>query len=367
MGSAGIYVCALAWTMLVHTKDVVLRGGMGLGYAIFLTEKQLYIGGNQEEIHDRPFCLPVIVVQPIKLDMDHTTIQRLLRLMLMLSSNVDYTTPELANNLNITPRTAFRYIRSFKDSGFVLQKRNGNVHKLLRMPVRNIDLSELIHLSPEEAHILHTLLMSLSGDSQVLINLEQKLTALFDATSITEIIGNRTAAENLMRLRDAIDDKTQVILKDYESGHTMTVSDRLVEPYGFSTNYCDVYAYEVTSGTNKIFKVSRIGYVQPTCIDWENEAQHEIIDPDCFRMNGKECIPVTLKMTLKAKNLLIEEYPLASRDLTFEEGYWWLRTSVKDLAGVGRFVIGLADQVEVINSPKLEGYIQIFTKQHLST
>ena len=44
MGSAGIYVCALAWTMLVHTKDVVLRGGMGLGYAIFLTEKQLYIG-----------------------------------------------------------------------------------------------------------------------------------------------------------------------------------------------------------------------------------------------------------------------------------------------------------------------------------
>ena len=67
MGSAGIYVCALAWTMLVHTKDVVLRGGMGLGYAFFLTEKQLYIGGNQEEIHDRPFCLPVHAVQPTML------------------------------------------------------------------------------------------------------------------------------------------------------------------------------------------------------------------------------------------------------------------------------------------------------------
>ena len=284
----------------------------------------------------------------------------------MLSSNVDYTTPELANNLNITTRSTFRYIRSFKDSGFVIQKRRGNVHKLLRMPVRNIDLSELIHLSLEEAHILHTLLMSLSGDSQVLINLEQKLTALFDATSITEIIGNKTAAENLMRLRDAIDDKTQVILKEYESGHTMTVSDRLVEPYGFSTNYCDVYAYEVTTGTNKIFKVSRIGYVMPTTTEWENEVQHEIIEPDCFRMNGKERIHITLRLSLKAKNLLVEEYPLASRDLFFKDGFWVLDTTVKDLAGVGRFVIGLADQIKVIDSPELTSYIQNFARNHLN-
>lgn len=49
---------------------------------------------------------------------------------------------------------------------------------------------------------------------------------------------------------------------------------------------------------------------------------------------------VTLKMTLKAKNLLIEEYPLASTDVTFEDGNWWLKTTVKDLAGVGRFPLG---------------------------
>jgi predicted DNA-binding transcriptional regulator YafY len=283
----------------------------------------------------------------------------------MLSSNVDYTTNELASNLEITERSAFRYIRTFKDSGFTIQKRGCNVHKLMKMPVRQIELSELIHLSPEEAHILHTLLMSISGDSQVLVNLEKKLIALFDATSVTEIIGNKTAAENLMRLREAMDDKTQVMLKDYESGNTMTVSDRLVEPYGFSTNYCDVYAFEIATGLNKTFKVSRIGYVMPQQTDWEHEDQHEVIEPDCFRMNGKENIPVTLKMTMKAKNLLVEEFPLASRDLTFEEGFWWLRTTVKDLAGVGRFVIGLADQIEIINSPELVGHIKLFLESNL--
>jgi predicted DNA-binding transcriptional regulator YafY len=285
--------------------------------------------------------------------------------MLMLTSNVDYTTNELSRILEITERSTFRYLRTFKDTGFVIEKRNGNIPKLMKMPIKKIKLSDLIHLSPEEAHILHTLLMSLSGDSQVLINLEQKLAALFDATSITEIIGNRTAAENLMRLREAMDDMTQVILKDYESGHTMTVSDRLVEPYGFSTNYCDVYAFEVATGLNKIFKVSRIGYVQPLQTEWEHEDMHEVIEPDCFRMNGKECIPVTLKMTLKAKNLLVEEYPLASRDLTFEDGFWWLRTTVKDLAGVGRFVIGLADQIEIINTPSLVHHTKEFAQNHI--
>ena len=92
---------------------------------------------------------------------------------------------------------------------------------------------------------------------------------------------------------------------------------------------------------------------------------HEDITQDCFRMNGKEKIPVTLKMTLKAKNLLVEEYPLASRDLSFEDGYWWLRTTVKDLAGVGRFAIGLADQIEIVDSPTLEEYIAGFTLNHL--
>lgn len=285
--------------------------------------------------------------------------------MLMLSSNVDYTTNELASNLDITERSTFRYIRSFKDSGFAIQKRGCNVHKLIKMPIRQINLSDLIHLSSEEAHILHTLLMSISGDSQVLVNLEKKLTALFDATSVTEIIGNKTAAENLMRLREAMDEKTQVILKDYESGHTMTVSDRLVEPYGFSTNCCDVYAFEVATGINKIFKVSRIGFVMPLQTEWEHEDMHEMIEPDCFRMTGKVRIPVTLKMTLKAKNLLIEEYPLASRDLTFEDGFWWLRTTVKDLAGVGRFTMGLADQIEVVDSPELYDHIMDFTMRNL--
>lgn len=284
----------------------------------------------------------------------------------MLSSNVDYTTPELADLLEITERSIYRYIRSFKDNGFVLEKRNPNIHKLLKMPLDEIKLDELIQISSEEAFILHTLLLSITGGSQIHINLEQKLAALFDATSITEIIGKKTAAENVRILKKAIDEKECVELIDYESGHTMKVSDRIVEPYGFSTNYADVYAYEPASGKCKTFKITRIGWVRPIGAEWEFEEKHEVIDPDCFRMNGKESIPVTLRMTLMAKNLLIEEYPLSMRDISYKDGCWLLNTVVKDLAGVGRFFLGLSDQIEIIDSPKLESYIKRRVRKDLA-
>lgn len=198
-------------------------------------------------------------------------------------------------------------------------------------------------------------------------NLERKLSALFDATSVTEIIVNKVAGENIMHLSRAMNGKKQATLVDYESGNTMSISDRLVEPIKFSTNYTDVYAYEVSTGITKIFKISRIGKVEVSLTDWQHEDRHETIQTDCFRMTGKEDIPVTLKMTLKAKNLLIEEYPLSLKDILHEGGDWYLKTSVKDLAGIGRFYLGLSDQISIVDSPELVEYVKRHVRKNLSS
>lgn len=294
--------------------------------------------------------------------MDHGRIVRLLKLMELLSSNVDYTIQELMDRLETSRRSVFRYIDSLKVAGFTMKKKGTSVHKLLTNSCHKIELSQLIHLSDEEAYLLHNLIGALTSDCQVAINLEKKLTALFDATSVTEIIGNKVAGESIMRLRQAIDEKKQVTLIGYESGNTMSISDRLVEPIKFSTNYTDVYAYEVATGITKVFKISRIQNVSVSLKDWQYEDRHENIEADCFRMTGKEDIPVTLRMTLKAKNLLIEEYPLAAQYVSFDRGSWWFRGNIKDLAGVGRFVIGLADQIQVVDSAALSRHIENFIR-----
>ena len=297
--------------------------------------------------------------------MDHGRILRLLNLMKLLSSNVDYTIRELMDRLAISRRSIFRYLDTLRIAGFAVAKKGTNIHKLLSMPKEGINLSNLIHFSEEEAYLLHNLIGALTSDCQVAINLENKLAALFDATSVTEIIGNKITGENIMRLRQAIDKKKQVTLVRYESGNTMSISDRLIEPIKFSSNYRDVYAYEVSTGITKVFKISRIGLVDVSLADWQHEDKHEKIETDCFRMAGKEDIPVTLKMTLKAKNLLIEEYPLASKYVSYDGQSWWFKGNVKDLAGVGRFVIGLADQMDIIDSPALVNYLKIFTERNL--
>ena len=82
-------------------------------------------------------------------------------------------------------------------------------------------------------------------------------------------------------------------------------------------------------------------------------------------MSGYEQTPVKLELSLMAKNLLLEEYPLAQKDLKEIDGKWILETMVSDMAGVGRFVIGLADEIEVIDSPALRDYIRQFVTQNL--
>ena len=298
--------------------------------------------------------------------MEHASIYRIFRMLEMLGSNVDYTTPELTERLDVCERSTFRYIETLKLAGCTIIKKGKNIHKLVKIPSEGIKLEELVLISSEEAYLIHRMLRSIAGECPLVYNFELKLAAIFDAISITEIVGNKSASENIKELKKAINNHERVVLMNYESGHTMQISNRDVEPYAFSTNYADVYAYEIATGQNKIFKVCRIGWVKPTCHAWEYEDKHEVISPDCFRMNGKESTPVTLKMTLMAKNLLIEEYPLSARYLTYEDGYWWLRTDVKSMAGVGRFYLGLSDQIEILNSPELVSYVSEHVKKNLN-
>ncbi|MBO5980745.1 MAG: hypothetical protein J6Q12_10005, partial [Bacteroidales bacterium] len=74
---------------------------------------------------------------------------------------------------------------------------------------------------------------------------------------------------------------------------------------------------------------------------------------------------VKMVLSLRAKNLLIEEYPLAAKDIKEENGKWVFKSEVYDLAGVGRFVLGLAGEVSIINSPDLEAYVRSYAKEHI--
>jgi predicted DNA-binding transcriptional regulator YafY len=285
--------------------------------------------------------------------------------MKMMSGNTNYTIDELAELLGISYRSIYRYIDTFKESGFVVEKLHSNVYKLGKMPKSYVDLKRLIYFSEEEAYIINSLINSLDNTNALKTNLLKKLSAVYNSTSIANYTCNKESALSIESLGEAIKDRKKVILKNYESGNSHKVSDRLVEPFEFTTNMIDVWCYDLEKKENKVFKISRIGEVRVLEEEWSEEEAHRKSITDCFRMSGFEQTPVKLEMGIMAKNLLLEEYPLAEKDLKKEDDRWILETMVSDMAGVGRFVIGLAHDIKVIDSPELVEYIRLFVTKHL--
>ena len=70
-------------------------------------------------------------------------------------------------------------------------------------------------------------------------------------------------------------------------------------------------------------------------------------------MRNFEQTPVKLELSLMAKDLLIEEFPLAEKDIRKEDDKWILETMVSGMEGVGRFVLGLSHEVKIIDSPAI--------------
>ena len=297
--------------------------------------------------------------------MEQPKIERLLRLMKMMSGNTNFTVDELAERLGISYRSIYRYIDTFKESGFVVEKLHSNVYKLGKMPKSYVDLKRLIYFSEEEAYIINSLINSLDNTNALKTNLLKKLSAVYNSTSIANYTCNKESALSIESLGEAIKDRKKVILKNYESGNSHKVSDRLVEPFEFTTNMIDVWCYDLEKKENKVFKISRIGEVRVLEEEWSEEEAHRKSITDCFRMSGFEQTPVKLEMGIMAKNLLLEEYPLAEKELKKEGDRWILETMVSDMAGVGRFVIGLAHDIKVIDSPELVEYIRLFVTKHL--
>ena len=120
--------------------------------------------------------------------MDQPKIERLLRLMKMMSGNVNYTIDELAEKLGTSYRSIYRYIDTFKESGFVVEKLHSNVYKLGKMPRSYVDLKNLIYFSEEEAYIVNSLINSLDSTNTLKTNLKKKLSAVYNSTSIVNYV-----------------------------------------------------------------------------------------------------------------------------------------------------------------------------------
>ena len=284
--------------------------------------------------------------------------ERQLRLMMLLTQNRKYTLEELGKRLDMSSRNVYRYIEAFKMAGFIVRKTNG-YYSLDKASPYFKDISSLVHFTEEEAYILKRAIESVDGNTSLKANLKEKLYKVYDYKILSEIVVRSGIADNVHNIYESIKEKRQVLFRDYRSSNSHVVSDRLVEPFAFTTNNNEVWCYELSSGINKQFKVSRIRSVEILSSSWEHEAEHKQGYTDVFHFSGNQRLPIKLRLSLKAANLLREEFPLAEKYLQQEDdNHWIFQAAVCQYVGVGRFVLGLFAEVEVVDSPDFLSYLQ---------
>ena len=109
---------------------------------------------------------------------------------------------------------------------------------------------------------------------------------------------------------------------------------------------------------NKLFKTARIGQVKILDQSWQFETQHQSEETDVFRIAGAGKFPVRLLLTMRAANLLVEEYPMAEKFIEAQGNQQYIFAGwVSSFEGIGRFILGLIDEVTVLRSSALKMFL----------
>jgi predicted DNA-binding transcriptional regulator YafY len=289
---------------------------------------------------------------------DELQIERLLKILLRLSNGGKFTASGMCDYYDISLRTFYRDTNTLRNVGFALEQKDG-YYWIDKNNSESKNLFELLYFSEEEAYIIRQAIHSIDETNVLKQNLVNKLYDLYNYGKVAEVIVRREHTATVHKLNEAINSKLQVSLLGYYSSNSNTIHDRLVEPVSFTTNFIALWAFDVESQTNKIFKIARISRVEETGLPCRYEHQHQVQEIDVFRISSSEKTSVKLVLSMRAYNLLIEEYPLAEQFLQKQTDNRWLFDGwVCSFDGVGRFVLGLCEEVEIIEPVALKDFLK---------
>lgn len=283
---------------------------------------------------------------------------RQLRLLLMLTQHRNLTVDDVSRQLSMSRRSIYRYIDSFKQMGFIVVKEGPRYHIDPESPFFK-QITSYIHFTEDEAMTINQVLNSVYDNSPQVRHLREKLSSLYDYKVLSKHGVDEHIAQNLAALFEAVKTERMVVLRDYASPNSAQTSDRIVEPYLFVSENSEVRCYEIKTGQNKTFKLSRIRKVEPLDLLWSHKNEHAEYFTDLFHFSGEERFPVTLILGQLSMSLLVEEYPGASAMLKKQDdGRFLLKTEVCSYKGIGRFVMGLIDDIEIVDSPDFVEYLR---------
>ena len=287
-----------------------------------------------------------------------TKSHRILRLILFLSNSYPKTKEECIVFLAIKSSAFYNYCNLLKDIGFDLYQKEGKYWLDYQEKDHQV-IGNLLHFDEEEAYLLSRSIDFLEEKLGCAAKLKQKLVSFLNHDKAIEAYIHKEKSAIVQALRKAQQNKKRILLINYASGNSQTVKNRMVEPFEFKDDFNLVWAFDVELLRNRQFKICRIEDVHETPFSWENERLHRSLPVDVFRNTGELNKHVEFRLNIRAKNLLIEEYPLAEKYLAaIVRNQFVFKSPVAKYEGPGRFVLGIAEDIQLIGDDGFKEFIQ---------
>lgn len=289
---------------------------------------------------------------------------KLLRLfreiMLLTRSPFGLTINELAEKLGVSYRTIYRDLTILEQVGFLPEEITKGKYVIRGQDSETRKFEKNLQFSAEEAGILSKAVAGIADNHPVKRAILEKLRTFSGMEDVLKAIVKTDISRNTENLAKAVRERKQVTFRNYHSAHSASIRSRRVEPYAFSSDGVFVKGYEIDSGLNKTYKIERIEEVMIDSVSWQHEDQHEDEqEPDIFGINNGERYHVKLRMGMRAARLLQEEFPLSHPHI-YKESYknYLFEADVNSFVAVGRFIMGLMDEIEILEPKALKQYVE---------
>lgn len=301
--------------------------------------------------------------------MENPTKDRSIQLLIrLITARKPLNREELCRQYEMSPRTLRRNLDKYINAGFSVITNNGCVSFEKKDPLFR-QVSDLVYFNQEEAAMLYTAISRIEADTEAKRELIDKLGAVYAREDVKERIRQTQRSAKVTTLMQAIEMGVCVKIVGYSSSNSHSLSDRIVEPFAFGPENKLVWCFEPKSMQNKVFALSRMDDVrllqkQP----WEHRSEHRSCFTDAFRMisHDGETHEVELTLNRRSMNIMIDEYPLTVHDIIqVADNEWRYRGRVSNYIGIGRFVLGLADNIKV-HTPDFCTYLRKFATLYLT-
>lgn len=288
--------------------------------------------------------------------MESDVFRKQMKVLELLIANNDKTINVICDEVGITRRTFFRYIENFRSAGFDFNSHDNIYSVGIDSPFLHW-LNSSMYLNEDEVQFISSSIKA-NADNPAAYSLRRKLRRIYGIDADKEAAYAQVEDNKVMKLANAIKEHKMVVLEKYSSPHSQSVSNRLVEPYMIVLGKGEVRCFEVSSKMCKTFKIARVNRVKVLEDKWQYKNEHKNYLTDIFGFSGEHETRIKMRVGYLARQILIEEYGVQKKlFIEDDDKHWIYYCRVCSFQGIGRFVLGLANDIEVLGNEDFKAYL----------